>query len=279
MCYRPGSEDVTGAVAWVSAQSTLVFWFNKNCASRGPWGRRHRGTRDPARSRARPGERRSVHKSAKMASRSCFGSFVYTVATCEGRARGRGDAGVYTDWRKWPLGAVLRHLCTLLRCCRQMWRRRSVHRSAKMTSRRRFGAFVYTVVTRGSRASGAAARLAPLPRQQPTQTPEEPAIETGQVSGPIGARFGRFRLVGRLWCVERCARLTKRAVPDDLHDPLAQDVPSPYESEAHYRRDVAEHVELDELPEPPMALSPIPEGYANSPSLRGASRRQRLGSG
>lgn len=103
-------------------------------------------------------------------------------------------------------------------------------------------------------------------------------METGQVPGPIGARFGRFRLVGRLWCVERCARLTKRAVPDDLHDLLAQDVPSPHESEAHYRRDVAEHVELDELPEPPMALGPIPEGYASSPSLRGASRRQRLGS-
>ena len=27
----------------------------------------------------------------------------------------RGDAGVYTDWRKWPLGAVLGHSCTLLR--------------------------------------------------------------------------------------------------------------------------------------------------------------------
>ena len=105
-------------------------------------------------------------------------------------------------------------------------------------------------------------------------------METGQqVPGPIGARFGRFRLVGRLWCVERCARLTKRAVPDDLHDLLAQDVPNPHESEAHYHRDVAEHVELDELPEPPMTLSPIPEGYASSPSLRGASRQQRLGSG
>ena len=138
---------------------------------------------------------------------------------------------------------------------------------------------VHCCDSRGSRASGAAARLASLPKQQPTQTPEEPPMETGQqVSGPIGARFGRFRLVGRLWCVERCARLTKRAVPDDLHDLLAQDVPSPHESEAHYRRDVAEHVELDELPEPPMALGPIPEGYANSPSLRGASRRQRLGS-
>ena len=31
-----------------------------------------------------------------------------------GRARGRGDAGVYTDRRKRPLGAVSEHLCTLL---------------------------------------------------------------------------------------------------------------------------------------------------------------------
>ena len=182
--------------------------------SRGPWGRRHRGTRGPARSRARPWGRRSVHKSAKMASRGCFGSFVYTVATREGHARVVPPLG----WR----------------LCRS---------------------------------------------SNPHNPPKEPPIETGQqVSGPIGARFGRFRLVGRLWCVERCARLTKRAVPDDLHDLLAQDVPSPHESEAHCRRDVAEHVELDELPEPPMALGPIPEGYASSPSLRGASRRQRLGS-
>ena len=235
-----------------------------------------------------------------------------------GHARGRGDAGVYTNRRKWPLGAVLGHLCTLLRLARVMresvgaqectqiggngllasfWvicvhccdsrgsrtrpgERRSVHRSAEMASRGCFGSFVYTVATRGSRASGAAARLASLPKQQPTQTPEEPPMETGQqVSGPIGARFGRFRLVGRLWCVERCARLTKRAVPDDLHDLLAQDVPNPHESEAHYHRDVAEHVELDELPEPPMALGLVPEGYASSPSLRGASRQQCLGSG
>jgi len=111
--HRPGSEDVTGAVTWVSVQSTLVFWFNKNCASRGPWGRRHRGTRDPARSRARPGERRSVHKSAKMASRSRFGALVYTVATRGPRAR--------------------------------PWGRRSVHRLAKMASRGCFGALVYTV--------------------------------------------------------------------------------------------------------------------------------------
>ena len=32
-----------------------------------------------------------------------------------GRASERGGAGVYTDWRKRPLGTVLGHLCTLLR--------------------------------------------------------------------------------------------------------------------------------------------------------------------
>ena len=36
----------------------------------------------------------------------------------------------------------------LLRCCGQMWGRRSVHKSVEMVSQRRFGAFVYTVVTR-----------------------------------------------------------------------------------------------------------------------------------
>ena len=153
--HRPGSEDVTGAVTWVSVQSTLVFWFNKNCASRGPWGRRHRGTRDPARSHTRPGECRSVHKSAKMASRHHFGAFVYTVATREGRARGRGDAGVYTDWRKWPLSAVLGHSCTLLRLARVM--RAAVGTQectqiGKMASRGCFGSIVYTVATREGHA-------------------------------------------------------------------------------------------------------------------------------
>ena len=41
----------------------------------------------------------------------------------------------------------MRRLCTLLRCCGQTWGRRSVHRSAKMAPRHRFGAFVYTVAT------------------------------------------------------------------------------------------------------------------------------------
>ena len=58
------------------------------------------------------------------------------------------DAIVYTDRRKRPLRTGLGRLCTLLGCCGQTWGRRSVHRSVKMASRRRFGAFVYTVATR-----------------------------------------------------------------------------------------------------------------------------------
>ena len=121
---------VTAPAAWVSGPGAL--------ASRGPWGRRRRGTRDPARSRGQ--------------------TWV-------------GDAIVYTDWLKWPLGSVLGHLCTLLRHCGQTWgRRRSVHRLAKMASRARFGAFVYTVAppvatqaatqAAAAGASGVAASLA-----------------------------------------------------------------------------------------------------------------------
>ncbi len=42
------------------------------------------------------------------------GGCVTALAT--GRHRQGDDAGVYTDWLEWPLGAVLGHLCTLLRC-------------------------------------------------------------------------------------------------------------------------------------------------------------------
>ena len=98
-----------------------------------------------------------------------------------GHARGLGNAGVYTNRRKWPLGIVLGHLCTLLRFCRQMWGRRSVHRSAKMASLGCFGAFVYTVATR----EGHARVVPPLGwrlcrSSNPHKPPKEPPIETGQ---------------------------------------------------------------------------------------------------
>ena len=136
----------------------------------------------------------------------------------------RRDAGVYTDRWKWPLGAVLGHSCTLLRLARivraTVGTRKSVHRSAKLASRSRFGAFVYTVAPRALRcelrrvvrapqppwraggaplagrfslgredrlcASGATVRLASSPRQQPTQIPDGPGS-----SGLYEGREGR----------------------------------------------------------------------------------------
>ena len=62
-----------------------------------------------------PWDRNSVHKWEDRASPRRFEAFVYTVAPREDRASDRGDAGVYTNRWKWPLGAVLGRLCTLLR--------------------------------------------------------------------------------------------------------------------------------------------------------------------
>ena len=168
--------------------------------------------------------RRSVHRSAKLAPRCRFGAFVYTVALWAWVVGGLGIAIVYTNGRIGSLGAVLGHLCTLLRLARivraTVGTRRSVHRSAKTASRSRFGALVYTVATRALRcelrrvvrapqppwraggaplagrlspgredrlyASGAAVRLASSPRQQPTQIPDGPGS-----SGLYEGREGR----------------------------------------------------------------------------------------
>ena len=83
----------------------------------------------------------------------------------------RGDAEVYTDRRKRPLGAVLGHLCTLLR--REP---RQVARAPQPPWRAGGAPSVAASPGRenGPCASGAAASLASSPRQQPTQTPEEP---------------------------------------------------------------------------------------------------------
>ena len=80
---------VTAPVAWTSGPGTL--------ASRGPWGRRRRGTHGPARSRERPWICRSVHKSAKMGSRRRFGAFVYTVATLRAGAGTQGCTQIGED--------------------------------------------------------------------------------------------------------------------------------------------------------------------------------------
>ena len=97
---------VTTRAAWASGPSAL--------ASRGPWGRRRRGTGGPARSRVRLWERRSIHRLAKTASPRRFGAFVYTVGPWAWVVGGLGIAIVYTNGRIGPLRAVLGHLCTLL---------------------------------------------------------------------------------------------------------------------------------------------------------------------
>ena len=134
----------------------------------------------------------------------------------------------------------MEHLCTLLRHCGQVRGRRSVHKSAKMASRRRFGALVYTVATlvatraasggtsapttmtcrrrplggrlplgRENRlcASGAAARLVSSPRQQPTQTPEE----LRKAMGP--SLCGQQRVIPITW-TPRNQRYHRCSLPD-----------------------------------------------------------------
>ena len=178
-----------------------------------------------------PGRRRrSVHKSVKMASRRRFGAFVYTVGPWAWVVGGlgiaivytngrigplltglgrlctllggcavvdrRGDAIVYTDRRKRPLGAVLGHLCTLLRRedrASRRWGRRSVHRLARMASRCRFGAFVYTV------ASRVTIRIATRSAQGGTSASATMACRRRPLAGPL-AWSGRQAL--REW--RRC---------------------------------------------------------------------------
>ena len=98
----------------------------------------------------------------------------------------QGDTIVYTDWRKRSFGAVLGHLCTLL--CRERrrearasgrWERNSVHRLAKVASRRRSGPFVYAVATQ------AAPRVAPqpAPRAAPRAASDDTSASTPWCAG------------------------------------------------------------------------------------------------
>ena len=121
-----------------------------------------------------------------MASRCRFGAFVYTVGPWAWVVGGLGIAIVYTNGRIGPLRTGLGHLCTLLCCCGQTWGRRSVHRSVKMASRRRFGAFVYTVATRvairiATRAApgGTSASATTACRRRPLAGPSRLVGKTG----------------------------------------------------------------------------------------------------
>ena len=114
-----------------------------------------------------------------------------------GRARSRGDAGVYTDRLKRPLGAVSGHLCTLLHRCGQTWGRRSVHRSAKTASRSRFEAFVYTVVPRAA-SGGTSASTAMVCRRRPIGGRLSLGWENGLCASTAAARLASSPIGWRL---------------------------------------------------------------------------------
>ena len=126
-----------------------------------------------------------------------------------GRASGRGGKGVYTDWLKWPLGAVLGHSCTLLHRCGQVRERRSVHRSTKMASRRHFGAFVYTVGARvaSGGASGAAARLASSQGINPHKPSRSPSSCPGDLASCM--RYALADLTAATAAAILCGSLTR----------------------------------------------------------------------
>jgi hypothetical protein len=94
---------VTAPVAWASGPSAL--------ASRGPWGRRCRGTHGPARSREWPWGQRSVHRSAKTAPRSCFGAFVYTVAPLRTDVGTQKCTQIGENGPSAPFWAICVHCC------------------------------------------------------------------------------------------------------------------------------------------------------------------------
>ena len=144
----------------------------------GPWGRRRRGTRGPARSRERPwGTQECTQIGENGLSTPFWGICVHCCDAGVARAA-VGGAGVYTDWLKWPLDAVLGHLCTLLR--------RGVARAdggdaGVYTDWRKWPLGVvsghlctllrHPVASGG--ANGAVARSASSSRRQPTQTSKD----------------------------------------------------------------------------------------------------------
>ena len=151
----------------------------------------------PARSRGRPWERRSVHRSAKMASRSRFGAFVYTVATQVATRAASGGTSAPTTMvcRRYLLGGRLSH-----------------GREDRI------------------RVSGVAAGLASSPRQQPTQTPEEPNKCARQ-------GLGLTRLPRQL-ATRLLPRGEQHLLPADAHGP-SQRGPPPHAwlPPPHARRD------------------------------------------
>ena len=141
----------------------------------GPWGRRRRGTCSPARSRERTvGTQECTQIGENGLSTPFRGICVHCCDAGVARAA-VGGAGVYTDWLKWPLGAVSEHLCTLLRCgvARADGGDTTVYADWRKRPLGAVSGHLCTLLRRpiaSGGASGAVARSASSPRRQPTQT-------------------------------------------------------------------------------------------------------------
>ena len=189
-CHRIVSEDELRAVApvvpqyrggfvsscgWLRHRPGGVGLRSERAGVTGPWGRRLRGTRGPARSREQLWERKSVHRSAKMTSRSRFGAFVYTVAPLW------AGAGTQECTQIGENGLSVSFWDTCVHCCDARVARVATRAASSGTSapttmacrRRPLGGRLSSGRENRSCASGAAASLASSPRRQPTQTPEE----------------------------------------------------------------------------------------------------------
>ena len=160
---------------WLRHRPGGVGLRSERAGVTGPWGRRLRGTRGPARSREQPWGQKSVHRSAKTASRCRAGTLVYTVAplwtgvgTQECTQIGENDLSE-SFW-----GTCVH--CYDARVARVAMRAASGGTSAPTTMACRWrplGGRLSPGRENRPCASGAAASLASSPRQQPTQTPEE----------------------------------------------------------------------------------------------------------
>ena len=168
-------------------------------ASRGPWGRLCRGTRDTARVRAPAGSacpqgQRSVHRLAKTASWSCFGPFVYTVAPLWTDVGTQQCTQIGKNGLLAPFWGIRVHCCDarIVRAAMRVATRTvsgGTSGSTAMACRRRSPRWSPPPCREGRLcASGATASLASSPRQQPTQIPEEPFVFSLEVEALVPPR-------------------------------------------------------------------------------------------
>ena len=168
--------------------------------------------------RHRPGDNARVYTDRPKWPLGAVLGHLCTLLGCCAVVDRRENAIVYTNWLEWPISAVLRHLCTLLGCCGQTREHNSVHKSVEMASPRRFGAFVYTVESR------VAIRIATRAASGGTSASTTMACRRRLLAGPS-------RLVGKPG--------SKRVTPL-LGWHLRQDV-NPHEPPKNFMNDTARH--------------------------------------